>query len=185
MAGPGALSTLTMTNRPSPNAGRPGNIIIPSTRAHATSTIDSSSLPQKTQPISKWRKSPLPGSKTGSNGIPDLTNYSRTLDLATATHVTTWKHQGVTYTREAFASKPDQAIVIRITADQPGKVTGSVRLAGGHDETITRPPAKPVSPAPSATACATPPASRSSPMAGKPLIPAMESPSPATPQPSF
>jgi alpha-L-fucosidase 2 len=79
----------------------------------------------------------LAGVQTGSNTIPDLTNYSRSLDLATATHLTTWKHQGVTYTREAFASKPDQAIVIRITADQPGKVAGSVRLKGGHDETIT------------------------------------------------
>jgi alpha-L-fucosidase 2 len=79
----------------------------------------------------------LAGVQTGSNGTPDLTNYSRTLDLATATHLTTWKHEGVTYKREAFASRPDQAIIIRITADQPGKVAGSVRLKGGHDESIT------------------------------------------------
>ena len=32
--------------------------------------------------------------KTGSN----ISNFSRTLDLATATHLTTWKQDGVTFT---------------------------------------------------------------------------------------
>ncbi len=64
-------------------------------------------------------------------------NFSRTLDLATATHLTTWSENGVTFSREVFASKPDQAIVIRISADQPGKITGVARLAGAHGETST------------------------------------------------
>jgi len=66
-----------------------------------------------------------------------IENFSRTLDLATAIHTTTWKQNGVTFRREVFASKPDEAIVIRITADQPAKISGSVSLAGGHGETST------------------------------------------------
>lgn len=68
---------------------------------------------------------------------PALDGFSRTLDLATATHKTTWKQDGVTYTREAFASKPDEVIVVRLSADKPGKVAGSLRLTGAHKETST------------------------------------------------
>ncbi|WP_052573463.1 glycoside hydrolase N-terminal domain-containing protein [Haloferula sp. BvORR071] len=63
--------------------------------------------------------------------------YSRSLDLTTGIHTTTWKEGGVTYKREAFASKPDDLIAIRISADQPGKLAGSVRLAPAQKATIT------------------------------------------------
>ena len=71
----------------------------------------------------------------GANPQPKIENFSRTLDLATATHLTTWKQNGVTFTREVFVSKPDQVMVIHIAADQPGKVSGTLRLAGAHGET--------------------------------------------------
>jgi alpha-L-fucosidase 2 len=64
-----------------------------------------------------------------------LTDFSRKLDLATGIHTTTWKKDSVTYTREVFASKPDEAIVIRLSADQPAKITGKASLAGAHKET--------------------------------------------------
>lgn len=70
----------------------------------------------------------------GDNPQPKIENFSRTLDLATATHLTTWKLNGVTFTREVFVSKPDQVIVIHIAADQPGKVSGTARLVGAHGE---------------------------------------------------
>lgn len=65
----------------------------------------------------------------------DVGNYSRTLDLATGIHTTKWTRQGVSFTREVFASKPDEAIVIRITADQAAKVAGQIGLVGAHHET--------------------------------------------------
>lgn len=68
-------------------------------------------------------------------GETALPGFERVLDLATAVHRTTWKQDGVTFKREVFASKPDQVIVVRITADQPGKVSGNLRLAGAHGET--------------------------------------------------
>jgi alpha-L-fucosidase 2 len=79
----------------------------------------------------------LKGVGTSQPSGPKIDKFSRTLDLATATHLTTWRMEGVTYSREVFASKPDEAIVIHLTADQPGKLAGSVRLVGAHAETST------------------------------------------------
>jgi alpha-L-fucosidase 2 len=67
----------------------------------------------------------------------ETTEFSRSLDLSTGIHTTTWKQDGTTFTREAFASKPDETIVIRIRADQPGKIAGLVQLTGAHNETTT------------------------------------------------
>ncbi|AWI08747.1 glycosyl hydrolase family 95 catalytic domain-containing protein [Ereboglobus luteus] len=49
-------------------------------------------------------------------------NYCRSLDLDTAIATTTYVRDGVTYTREVFSSAPDQVVVIRLTADKPGRV---------------------------------------------------------------
>src|SRR6188508_2963906 len=43
-------------------------------------------------------------------------NYRRDLDLATATAHVSYTTSGVTFTREVFASAPDQVIVVRLTA---------------------------------------------------------------------
>jgi len=70
----------------------------------------------------------------GSTDLP-IQNYRRSLDLATAIHAVTYQSGGVTYQREAFASHPDQVMVLRFTADRPGACTGTVRLQGAHKET--------------------------------------------------
>ncbi|MEI7900360.1 MAG: glycoside hydrolase N-terminal domain-containing protein, partial [bacterium] len=62
------------------------------------------------------------------------TNYRRELDLATGLHTVTFTSGGVTFRRETFASQPDQVIVMRLTADKPGALTGTVRLSGTHKE---------------------------------------------------
>ena len=61
--------------------------------------------------------------------------FSRSLDLETGIHTTTWIQSGVTYTRQVFASKPEEVIIIRITADQPAKINGTIQLRGAHGET--------------------------------------------------
>ena len=45
------------------------------------------------------------------------TDYHRELDLTTAVALTRYTRDGVTYTRETFASAADQVIVVRLTAD--------------------------------------------------------------------
>lgn len=76
----------------------------------------------------------LKGPSATKGGGADLTNYSRTLDLATGIHTTTWKKSGVTYQREVFASKPAEALIVRLTADQPAKISGNISLTGAHNE---------------------------------------------------
>jgi alpha-L-fucosidase 2 len=75
-----------------------------------------------------------PGSQS-EGSIPE--GFSRTLNLADAIHRTVWKQAGTTFTREVFASHPDQVVIVRITADQPGKVAGKLKLTGAHGETST------------------------------------------------
>ena len=61
------------------------------------------------------------------------TDYERSLDLATAVHTVTYKHNSVTYRREMFASHPAQVIVVQLSADKPAAYTGSIELADMHD----------------------------------------------------
>jgi len=58
------------------------------------------------------------------------TDYYRELDLEKAVFTATYKVDDVTYKREVFASQPDQVIVVRLTADQPGKLTFSASMTG-------------------------------------------------------
>jgi len=60
------------------------------------------------------------------------TNYRRELDLKTAIAKTEYTYSGVKYTREYFASYTDQAMVVRLTADQPGKITYTVSMDCPH-----------------------------------------------------
>ena len=64
----------------------------------------------------------------GHNG----TDYRRELDLSTAIAKTTYKVDGVTYTREYFASHPDNVMVIRISASEKGKVGFSAGFTTPH-----------------------------------------------------
>jgi len=53
--------------------------------------------------------------------------YRRSLDIDRAVATTTFKRDGVTYTREIFATAPDQVVVVRLTADQPGSINFTAR----------------------------------------------------------
>ncbi len=64
----------------------------------------------------------------------DLAHFSRSLDLSTGIHTTRWQKDGITFKREVFASKPDEAVIVRITADQPAKISGKLKLVGAHAE---------------------------------------------------
>ncbi|HLK57472.1 MAG TPA: glycoside hydrolase N-terminal domain-containing protein [Chthonomonadaceae bacterium] len=58
-----------------------------------------------------------------------ISDYRRQLDLDEAIVTVSYTADGVKYTREAFASAPDQVIVVRIRADHPGKVAFTASLA--------------------------------------------------------
>ena len=56
-------------------------------------------------------------------GSTNTSDYRRELDLDTATSRVSFTADGVRYTREVFASAPDNVIVMRLTADQPRKLS--------------------------------------------------------------
>lgn len=55
-------------------------------------------------------------------------NYRRSLGLSTAIAEVSYKRNGVTYTRQAFSSGPDQVMVFRFTADKGGKISFGATL---------------------------------------------------------
>jgi len=57
-----------------------------------------------------------------------VSDYRRSLDIASAVTKVEFTHDGVQYTREVFASHPAQAIVARLTASQPGKISFKANL---------------------------------------------------------
>src|SRR3954471_8160617 len=63
-------------------------------------------------------------------------NYRRSLDLDTGVARIEYTAGGVRYTREVLASQPDQAIVMRISADKPGALTFQVRLTREENATV-------------------------------------------------
>jgi alpha-L-fucosidase 2 len=70
-------------------------------------------------------------------GLSNVTHYRRELDLSAAIHRTTFTANGVNYTREVFSSHPDHVMVIRLSADKPGSISGTFRLTDVHKAQIT------------------------------------------------
>lgn len=63
-----------------------------------------------------------------------VTNYKRWLNLEEGTSGVSYTANGVTYLREVFASAPDQVIVVRISADKPGKISLTANLRGERNQ---------------------------------------------------
>ncbi len=63
-------------------------------------------------------------------GHEGYTGYRRELNLRRAVFTATYEVGGVTYTREVFASQPDQVLVVRVTADQPAALDFTVGIDG-------------------------------------------------------
>lgn len=66
------------------------------------------------------------------NDQQEAQNYNRSLDLYTGIHKTTFTKQGVNYSREAFASYPDQVMVFTFKADKKGPLSGQILLASAQ-----------------------------------------------------
>jgi alpha-L-fucosidase 2 len=63
-----------------------------------------------------------------------VTDYRHQLDLDTAVATTTYEQGGVRFKREVFATPVDQVIVIRLTADAPGKLSFTAQLRGERNQ---------------------------------------------------
>lgn len=62
------------------------------------------------------------------SGHENVTDYYRELDIEKAITTTKYSVDGVGFKSEVIASNPDQVIVVRISADKPGKISFSADL---------------------------------------------------------
>jgi alpha-L-fucosidase 2 len=65
----------------------------------------------------------------------NISDYTRELDLENAVAKVHYKANNVNYTREYFANYPDHVIVVKITADQVGAISGRLTLTTPHKPT--------------------------------------------------
>lgn len=71
------------------------------------------------------------------NHAAPIEDYRRELDLARAVVRIQYRCGGVSFSREIFASYPDNVIVIRLTADQPGALNFRAQLGSVHPVQVT------------------------------------------------
>jgi alpha-L-fucosidase 2 len=67
-----------------------------------------------------------------------VTGYRRSLDLDSAVATTRFRAGGTTYTRQVFASHPDGVLVLRLSADGPGRVSVTVVPTCAHAGAVRR-----------------------------------------------
>ena len=63
-----------------------------------------------------------------THSLRNAKNYRRELDLNDAMVRISYEDQGATFTREVFASYPDRAIVVRLTANKKNKISFEAKL---------------------------------------------------------
>ncbi len=61
-------------------------------------------------------------------------DYRHELDLDTAVDTTSYTLDGVRFTRRVFSSPVDQVLVVRLTADAPGRISFRAQLRGERNE---------------------------------------------------
>ena len=80
---------------------------------------------------------PLGDLRLRFSGQEDAGDYRRELDLATGIARITYRAGGAQFTREIFASAPDQVIVVRLTCDQPARLSFAATLTREADSNTT------------------------------------------------
>lgn len=69
-------------------------------------------------------------------GHTRYTNYYRELSLDSARAVVRYNVDGVTYQREMITSFTDQVVMVRLTANRPGKITFNALLTSPHQDVV-------------------------------------------------
>ncbi len=64
-------------------------------------------------------------------------DYRRDLDIGEAAAHLTYQADGVTFRREYICSAPAQVLAVRLTANKPGRYTGSIEFQDGHKAQTT------------------------------------------------
>ena len=72
------------------------------------------------------------------DGINEYNDYYRDLDIEKAIATTRFTANGVTYTREAYTSFPDQVLVIRLTASQKKSISFTAKYSTPYKSGVVR-----------------------------------------------
>jgi alpha-L-fucosidase 2 len=90
------------------------------------------------QPLRQEWYQPFGDLHIAFDGLGEISDYKRTLDLNTAISRVTFTSKGVKYTRELFASHPDQVLVLRLTTDKPGQLNAKATLTSPHEQSQSK-----------------------------------------------
>jgi alpha-L-fucosidase 2 len=128
--------------------GKPADFVNPAAKA-ALPQVRALLFSGKYAEAQQLAKSKMMGDKTGHSTYQTLgdlqldfgptqevSDYRRELDLETALARVSYRVGKVSYTREVFASAPDQALVVRLTADQAAALTLAVKLSRPGDKAL-------------------------------------------------
>lgn len=79
-------------------------------------------------PNSGMKYQPVGNLWIGFPGHENVTSYSRDLDISKAIASVSYELDGVRYRREYFSSFADQVLIVRLSADQPGKISCTIGI---------------------------------------------------------
>jgi alpha-L-fucosidase 2 len=85
---------------------------------------------------------PLGDLQLSFDGVENATDYRRELDMETGVATITYRVGDAAFTREVFISYPDRVMVVRITADKPGRVSVQAQFASPYLESATATPGR-------------------------------------------
>ncbi|MGC8638556.1 MAG: glycoside hydrolase family 95 protein, partial [Isosphaeraceae bacterium] len=78
-----------------------------------------------------------------ATGLESVDNYRRDLDLDTGIASVRFRAHEANHLREVFSSMPDNVIVVRWSADRPGRINARIRLARERDARVETDPSHP------------------------------------------
>lgn len=84
------------------------------------------------RPVKQMPYQPLGNLWLEFDGVEDIADYRRELDLDAAIARTHFRVGKAVHTREVFVSPVDQCLVIRLSASQPGALSGRITSANEH-----------------------------------------------------
>ena len=80
---------------------------------------------------------PLGDLQLAFDGVENATGYRRELNMETGVARITFRAGGVVFTREVFVSYPDRVMVMRVTADKPGRVSVQAQFTSPYLDNAT------------------------------------------------
>jgi alpha-L-fucosidase 2 len=88
-------------------------------------------------PAAQQAYQPLGNLLLSFDGVGTVEDYRRELDMESGVVKVTYRTGDVVLTREVFISYPDRVMVVRITADKPGRVCVDARFNSPYQDRVT------------------------------------------------